>query len=301
MKAPVIPTDMERLAPRTVASHKGDFGTALLIGGSRGMAGAIALSGMAALRSGAGKVRVAVPDVCLETVAQWEPSYMTLGLDCDERGFMQPTALDQIQALAAASTCVAIGPGLGTNAGLSKLVDWLFRMLPQPLVVDADGLNALASASGGLSPAAGPRVLTPHPGEFARLCKAGGLNADKTPEVQSANAIELAARWGVVLVLKGHRTLITDGHTHYHNTTGNPGMATGGSGDVLTGIITALICQGLAPLAAARLGVFAHGLAGDLAADEIGQVGLIARDLLEYLPAAWKILASDEGRVTRGE
>lgn len=294
MNQPVIPTDLQRLAPRTASSHKGDFGTALLVGGSRGMAGAIALAGMAALRSGAGKVRVAVPDLCLETVAQWEPSYMTLGLDCDERGFIQPTALDQIQELATAATCVAIGPGLGTNAGLSKLVDWLFRMLPQPLVVDADGLNALASAPGGLSQAAGPRVLTPHPGEFARLCKACGMNADKTPEVQRANAIELAARLNLVLVLKGHRTLITDGHTHYHNTTGNPGMATGGSGDVLTGVITALICQGLAPLAAARLGVFAHGLAGDLAADKIGQVGLIARDLLEHLPAAWKLVARGE-------
>ena len=212
MKSPEIPEDMERLAPRTLASHKGDFGTALLVGGSRGMAGAIALSGMAALRSGAGKVRVAVPDVCLETVAQWEPSYMTVGLDCDERGFLQPTALDSIQELAAAATCMAIGPGLGTNAGLSKLVDWLFRLLPQPLVVDADGLNALASAPGGLSPAAGPRVLTPHPGEFARLCKACGMNADKTPEVQSANAIELAARLQVVLVLKGHRTPVS--YTH---------------------------------------------------------------------------------------
>lgn len=294
MKTPVIPADMERLAPRTIASHKGDFGTALLIGGSRGMAGAIALSGMAALRSGAGKVRVAVPDVCLETVAQWEPSYMTLGLDCDERGFIQPSALDPIQELAGNATCVAIGPGMGTNADVSKLVDWLFRMLPQPMVVDADGLNALASTPGGLSPTTAPRVLTPHPGEFSRLCKACGLNADKAPEVQNANAIELAGRLKVVLVLKGHRTLITDGHTHYHNTTGNPGMATGGSGDVLTGVITALVCQGLAPLAAARLGVFAHGLAGDLAADEIGQVGLTARDLIQHLPAAWKLLASKE-------
>jgi NAD(P)H-hydrate epimerase len=287
----VIPGDLPRLRARDAASHKGTFGTALLVGGSRGMAGAIALAGMAALRSGAGKVRVAVPDVCLETVAQFEPSYMTLPLECDHNGCLLGSALDHIQLIASSATCVAIGPGLTCNSQISSLVGWLYRTLPQPLIVDADGLNALAGAPGALTHPGGPRILTPHPGEFARLAGALGRSVEKSVEAQRSLAVELAREHQSIIVLKGQHSLITDGHTRFENPTGNPALATGGTGDVLTGVITALVCQGLGPLEAARLGVFAHGLAGDLAAEEIGQVGLTARDLLGYLPRVWKRLA----------
>jgi ADP-dependent NAD(P)H-hydrate dehydratase len=287
----VVPQDLPRLSRRELASHKGSFGTALLVGGSRGMAGAIALAGMGALRSGAGKVRCAVPDVCLETVAQFEPSYMTVGLDCDEHGCLESSALEKIQSLAENATCVAVGPGLTCSPAIGNLVGWLYRTLPQPLLVDADGLNALASADGALVHSGGARILTPHPGEFARLCKSQRMNVDAARSAQSDAAVELAAKFQLVIVLKGHQTLITDGHARNLNSTGNPGMATGGTGDVLAGVITALVCQGMSPFDAARLGVFAHGLAGDLAAASIGQVGLTARDLLQHLPQAWLKLA----------
>lgn len=285
-----IPANLPRLPMRSGDSHKGTFGTALLIGGSRGMAGAIALAGMAALRSGAGKVRVAVPDACLETVAQFEPSYMTVPLDCDEHGCLESKALGRIQELAKSATCVAIGPGLSCSEQTSRLVGWLYRTMPQPLVIDADGLNALALVPEVLAHPGGPRILTPHPGEFARLCEAQQVTIEKTLAARERAAIEMAARQRVVIVLKGQHTLVTDGATAFRNTTGNPGMATGGTGDVLTGVITALVCQQLAPLDAARLGVFAHGLAGDLAAADVGMVGLIARDLLQYLPRVWQKL-----------
>lgn len=287
-----IPDDLPRLPPRRAEGHKGDYGRALLVGGSRGMAGAIALSGMACLRSGAGLVKLAVPDVCLETVAQFEPSYMTVPLECDDEGRIAAAALGELHSLAGAANCVAIGPGLGRSPELERLVDWLYRTLPQPLVIDADGLNALAASSVGLAHPGGPRILTPHPGEFARLMEAAGRTAVKDRAGQEAAARELAERHGVVIVLKGHRTLVTDGQQAAHNPTGNPGMGTGGTGDILTGIITALVCQGLTPWEAARLGVFAHGLAGDLAAEALGQVGMIARDLLTYLPQAWQRLAA---------
>src|SRR5688500_8038017 len=186
---------LPRLAPRAADSHKGDFGRALLIGGSRGMAGAIALAGMACLRSGAGLVRLAVPDCCLETVAQFEPSYMTLPLPCDNQGRIADGAAPQLLPLVEQSTCIACGPGIGGSPDLTYLVRELYRQAKQPLVIDADGLNALADAPAGMKDAAGPRVLTPHPGEFARLCGIDAANRDE----QMAEARELAAAHQVVI------------------------------------------------------------------------------------------------------
>ena len=275
---------LPRLGDRDVESHKGHFGLVLIIGGSRGMAGAVGLAGMAALRGGAGLVRLAVPDVCLETVAGFEPSYMTVPLPCDISGHISRSARARIVELAEAATVVACGPGMGRSLGLNVLVSWLYTHLPNPMVVDADGLNALATRTEVLSQPAGPRILTPHPGEFARLLGKRRVCSD---ERQPA-AVELAKRSGAVVVLKGHRTLVTDGLSHTVNSTGNPGMATGGSGDVLTGLVAALAAQGLPPLDAARLGVYLHGLAGDLAARELGQESLIAADLIRFLPEAFK-------------
>ena len=283
------PANLPPLADRDPESHKGTFGTALLIGGSRGMTGAIALAGMAALRGGAGLVRLAVADVCLDTVAALEPSYLTTALPCDRRGRVAYAARDLIARTAAQATAVAVGPGLGRFLGLDALVAWLYTKLDKPLVIDADGLNALASRADILGRPGGPRILTPHPGEFARL-----IGTDRAPPIQEREkaAVDLAARYGVIVVLKGHRTLVTDGRFAANNTTGNPGMATGGTGDVLTGLVTSLMCQQLSPLDAARLGVYLHGLAGDLAAAELGQEGLTASDLAAHLPRRFRSIGA---------
>jgi ADP-dependent NAD(P)H-hydrate dehydratase len=280
MPLPVLP-------PRRTDSHKGDYGRALVVGGSMGMSGAVALAGMAALRSGAGLVTLAVPDVCQETVAGFEPSCMTRGLPSESEGRLTKGAHRMIAELAGRATAIGCGPGLGRSSDLVQLVERMYFELPQPMVVDADGLNALASHPDVLSRPGGPRVLTPHTGEFHRLI---GKEADVTEQERRERAVDLAMRCNVVVILKGHRSLITDGHRQETNTTGNPGMATAGTGDVLTGVITALICQGLSTFDAAVLGAHVHGLAGDLAADQSGEVGMIASDLLKYLPVAFKSL-----------
>ncbi len=286
---------LPKLPPRKPDGHKGDYGRALLIGGSYGMAGAISLAGMACLRSGAGLVRLAVASHTLPLVAAHDPCYMTTALSCSGTSgdFLLRATLDELKPVIETATCVAIGPGLGQSATRTKLVKHVYETLSQPLVVDADGLNALAAlAQQELQPPkhAGPRILTPHPGEFSRLAN----QKFDSREAQIAAAKKLALAWDVVLVLKGQHTLITDGQQHELNQTGNPGMATGGSGDVLTGIITALVCQGLSPYDAAVLGCHVHGLAGDLAAEEVGQVSLIATDIVRYLPGAFRREESSE-------
>ena len=277
------PFPIPKLPERDDDGHKGDFGFVLIVGGSRGMAGAVALAGIAALRGGAGLVRLAVPDRCLETVASLEPSYMTAALPDDEDGRIGSAAFERIVEAADWADVVAVGPGLGRSAGLDDLVGRLYRELKKPLILDADALGALATQREILAQPGGPRILTPHPGEFARLV------GEKLPLKQREEAaIELAARCGLVVVLKSHHTLTTDGRRSTRNNTGNPGMATGGSGDVLTGLIGALLGQGLEPFEAACLGVHLHGLAGDRAADELGQRSMIASDLVEYLSDAFE-------------
>ena len=275
---------LPRLPPRKPEAHKGDFGTALIIGG-RGMAGAAGMAGMAALRGGAGLVRLAVPEPCLDTIAGFEPSYMTAPLPANGDGRIALAAWDRIVELAGPATAVACGPGLSRSADLDRLVVRLYQEIAKPMVFDADALNALAAAAEVLAQPGGPRIFTPHPGEFARLV---GQKLDG--DARNEAAVALALRCRAVVVLKGHRTLVTDGQRRAINTTGNPGMATGGSGDVLTGLVTALACQHLEPFDAARLGVHLHGRAGDLAAEELGQVSLMASDLIRYLPRAFREL-----------
>jgi ADP-dependent NAD(P)H-hydrate dehydratase len=274
---------LPHLPRRDPEGHKGTYGRALLIGGSSGMPGSISLSGMAALRAGAGLVSLAVPTACQQAVAGFEPCYMTLGLPSDAGGRIAGDAQPLIAAELASVTAAACGPGLGRSTDLDDLVAWLYRETRVSLVLDADALNSLASHIHVASSPGGPRVLTPHPGEFARLAQ---MSRPPAASERNAAAAALAERTGAIMVLKGHRTVITDGRQTAVNTTGNAGMATGGMGDVLTGVITALLCQGLEPFAAARLGVHVHGLAGDLAAEEIGPVGITARDVLQRLPKA---------------
>lgn len=256
------------------------------------MAGAISLSGMSCLRSGAGLVKLAVPECILDTVAGFEPAYMTFPLACDSAGCLFTQARDQLGPFVEVATCVALGPGLSRGKELTQLVSELYTSVTQPMVIDADALNALAESASGLANPAGPRILTPHPGEFVRLAKVPAAKKPSRNE-QIAIAKQLAAQHKIIVVLKGHRTIITDGTNSVENTTGNPGMATGGTGDVLTGIITALVCQGLSPFNAAVLGAHVHGLAGDLAAAKFGQVSLIASDLIDFLPAAFRSLADE--------
>ena len=272
---------LPKLPRRAADSYKNNFGHALLVGGSTGLAGSISLSAMAALRCGAGLVTVATPRACQGIVAGFEPSYMTLALP-DAEGQISAAAREPITAAALKASVLAYGPGLGRSAELTDLIAWLYQTLDKPTVVDADALNALAERQDALCRPGGPRILTPHPGEFARLAK-----IDRVPDDQrQALAMALVRRTGTVVLLKGHRTVIADGNQLAINGTGNPGMASGGSGDVLTGVITALVCQHLSPFDAARLGADVHGLAGDLAAASIGPVGLMASDLLHHLPRA---------------
>ncbi len=286
-EVPIEVDSVPQLPSRSADGHKGNYGHALLIGGSLGMSGAIALAGMATLRSGAGLVRLAVPNTCLETVASFEPSYMTVGLPADSKGRISASAKDEIEARLSAASVVACGPGLGRSDELDELVVWLYREVQSAMVLDADALNALAEHPKVLERPGGPRVLTPHPGEFARLTRQK-YNPD--PAHRRSACFEFARQSGAAVVLKGHQSCISDGCQLAVNTTGNPGMATGGAGDVLTGVITALLCQALSPFEASYLGVHVHGLAGDLADQDLGEVSLMASDLIRYLPPAFKSL-----------
>jgi NAD(P)H-hydrate epimerase len=280
-----VVTRLPRLPPRPAASNKGTFGRVLVVAGSRGMSGAAVLCGSAALRGGAGLVYVAVPASIQPVVAGANPCYLTAALAEDAAGLIAAAARPEVLALVPGKSAVALGPGLGQNAAVKELVRELVARVPVPLVVDADGLNALTGATDSLRPGTLPaaRILTPHPGEFARLL---GTDPAAVQARRRELAVKFAAEHGVVLVLKGFGTIVTDGRRVYLNPTGNPGMATGGTGDVLTGLIAALLGQGLEPFAAAQLGTYWHGRAGDLARDDLGERALIATDLLTYLPKA---------------
>jgi ADP-dependent NAD(P)H-hydrate dehydratase len=278
-------TRLTLLPPRNKESNKGDFGKVLVVAGSRGMAGAAILCASTALRSGAGLVKAAVPADILPVVAAGNPCYMTLPLSCDEQGQLSAAAAAELVALSEGQDVLAVGPGLGRARGVGEVVFHLLDGTRVPMVLDADGLNAVGNATDRLLARRAPLILTPHPGEFARLLGC------EVATVQT-NRMDLARRFAfdhqLILVLKGNGTIVTDGRRLYVNDTGNPGMATGGTGDVLTGLIAALVGQGLEPFAAAQLGVYLHGLAGDLAQDAVGEVSLIASDLLIHLPAAFR-------------
>ncbi len=282
------PSPLPLLPSRAADSHKGSYGRVLIIGGSRGMSGAAALAGMAALRSGAGLVRLAVAESCLDTVAAFDPCYMTVPLPDDSEGRLAVDSVADLEPILDWATTVAIGPGLSRSAQLDHLVVELYRHAVQPLVVDADALNALASQGIDLSKHAAPRILTPHPGEMARLIDS---NIDQVQAARKDVAQAFAKAHDVILVLKGHATVIASRDQLAINATGNPGMATGGTGDVLTGITVAITAQGLAPFDAARLAAHVHGLAGDLQAARLGEVSLIARDLIDGLPQAFQSFA----------
>jgi len=264
------------LPPRPDDGHKGTFGTVAVVGGSLRMPGAAALCATAALRSGAGLVKVAGPLQVLSSVLAIQPSATGVGLK------------DLTALRGDGRSVLAIGPGLGKANGVEALVsgflDW-----PNPLVLDADGLNALATSGQCAREGGGPWVLTPHPGEFRRLAEAFEIEGDPVdPVMRPGAAAALASATGAVVVLKGTDTVVTDGRRAYRNTTGNPALATGGTGDVLTGLIAGLIAQGAEPFAAAVLGTHFHGDTADYWAETHGRRGLLAMELAHGLPAAFQ-------------
>ncbi len=274
-----------RLPSRRLDAHKGDFGRILLVGGSRGMSGSIAISAIAALHSGAGLVSAAVPDRCLDTVASFHPALMTIPLDDDGRGRFSinaaSTLVDHIQHASA----IGCGPGMTTAPGSVRIVERLLAITNLPRVFDADAINVIA-AEGMLELAGslGPLVLTPHPGELQRLT---GVSAGDRP-AQIKAAQKLATAHELVVVVKGGPTVVVGQAGIWTNPTGNPGMATAGSGDLLTGVITALLGLGLTVWDSARLGVWVHGRAGDIAVDCHGELGTTAAEILVAIAPASK-------------
>ncbi len=269
------------LPARLSNAHKGNFGRVLLIGGSRGMAGSISLAAISALRTGSGLVTAAIPDRILETVAGFHPCVMTMPLADTTPGIFDPQAANQLKPKFDSFDALAIGPGMGTGAGAQHLLDSILQ-LPTPRVIDADGLNILALDKGRIGKLSGPCVLTPHPGEWQRI--SGISPHDRNQQCQAA--IHFAKETGCTILLKGANTFVTDGDQSQMNSTGNPGMATGGSGDCLTGVIAALLGQGLSPWHAAILGAWVHGYAGDMAANRYGMAGMTPCELIQELPSA---------------
>ena len=286
-----IPADLPPLPPRHRDASKRDFGRVVVVGGSAGMAGAPAISAMAALRSGAGLVELLVPDAVVAIAAAFDPCVMTRGLPAGVDGTFGAAAADRVLAEAARADAVVVGPGIGRSDAVRDLVLALWRELTVPAVFDADALWTLAGAAGLLRDHAGPRVLTPHAGEMLRLMgrdPAGAEARDRT--FLERAAADMAAASDAVIVLKGAGTLVVGDGREARNETGNPGMATAGTGDALAGIVAALLAQGLSAFAAARLAAWVHGRAGDAAAHDLGQVSMTAVDLLGRLHVAFREL-----------
>jgi len=278
----------EYLPKRAKDSHKGDYGHVFVIAGSLGMTGAAYLCAQAAIRSGSGIVTLGIPeglDFIMEvklTEVIKKPLYQTTEMTLSAR------AQDQILEFSKSVDAIAIGPGLSQHPEVKRLIKEIIPELDKKTVIDADGLNALADEPGIIKKAKIPLVLTPHPGEMARIAK---KSIDDVQSNRNEIALEYAQKLNVVLVLKGHKTIVANPEGElYINTTANPGMASAGMGDVLTGMIASFLGQGLEPFKAAKLGVYLHGAAGDLAAKEKGQSALIAGDLLDKLPIVFKLL-----------
>jgi hydroxyethylthiazole kinase-like uncharacterized protein yjeF len=269
----------ELITPRTPDSHKGDYGRVLIVAGSRGKTGAAHLAAVGALRSGAGLVTVATPATCQAAVSTMGPEYMTEALDETDEG-LDPDGVDGV--LDMARDVIAIGPGLGQASATREFIRQLVDRATMPLVIDADGLNAFAGDPDRLAGREGRDVIiTPHPGEMARLV---GMSTDEVQSSRLEIARNFAAAHHVFVVLKGHRTLIaTPDEKVFINPTGNPGMATGGTGDVLTGMIAAWLAQLLDAEAACKLAVYLHGMAGDLAEADEGEVAMTSADVAGHL------------------
>ena len=276
-----------RLLRRRPESNKGDFGRIFILAGSAGFSGAAVLCSLGAMRSGAGLVTLGIPKSINSAVIKIKPlEVMTLPLPENSSGALSLKAYKKIKEFIKKTDIVIVGPGLSREKCTQSLIRKLAQEVKKPLIIDADGLNALAGKT-GLLPAGS--ILTPHPGEMARLLK---IDTKKLEKNREKIAKEFSRKHRVILVLKGHQTIVSDySGNFYINQTGNPGMATAGSGDVLTGMIGAFLGQGLGAFEAAKYAVYLHGLAGDMAAKEKTQISLIASDIIDKIPNAIKKLS----------
>ncbi len=269
-----------QLPDRDMNAHKGDFGRVLLLCGSVGYTGAAYLSAMGALRCGSGLVYLGVPESIYEIEAIKLAEAIVFPL-ADEDGKLSEQATAQLDSRLQNMDAVLLGPGLGISDGTLAVTDYVLKNFLGPVVVDADGINLLSAHKDILRGRTSQTILTPHAGEFARF-------ADRISKDRIQDAVDTANEYGVIMLLKGHETVITDGTTVYCNPTGNPGMAVGGSGDVLAGMIVSLLGQGICPLNAAACAAWLHGAAGDLCAEQIGQYGMLPSDMLHVLPRLLK-------------
>jgi ADP-dependent NAD(P)H-hydrate dehydratase len=274
-----------KLPSRNVDSHKGDFGRVCIIAGSIGMSGAACLAGRASLRAGAGLVRVAVAESILPIVAAAELSYTTIALPEDEHGRISFDAMDMMLKAARENDVIAFGPGLGISDDIKKIVEKLINIPDLALIIDADGLNNLSRLKGWHNCRKASLILTPHPGEMKKLW--ASVFRKPMSDSRQKTAGDFAKLTNTTVLLKGAGTVVTDGDRLFVNTTGNPGMATPGSGDCLTGIIAALKAQKMSFFDSAVLGAYIHGLAGDIATKRKGQISLIATDIIDCLPDAF--------------
>lgn len=271
---------LQFLPDRKPESHKGDYGKILLLCGSRGYSGAAYFAAMGALRCGAGLVYLGVPD-SIYTIAACKLNEPVVFPLPDEKGMLADSATNEILLKLPQMDAVLVGCGLGQSEGTLKVVRTVLEKSSCPVVLDADGLNLISKHKDILRGRKFPTILTPHMGEFLRL---GGT--DTKDRVHAA--LELARELNSIVLLKGHRTIITDGVFCWMNNTGNPGMAVGGSGDLLAGMITSLLGQGLPPISAAACGAWLHGAAGDICAAELGQYGMLPSDMVNVLPRLLK-------------
>ncbi|MCH8204966.1 MAG: NAD(P)H-hydrate dehydratase [Candidatus Hydrogenedentes bacterium] len=280
------------LPERPPDGHKGTFGHLYAIAGSRGFTGAAKMVGEGACRSGVGLVTLGVPEPLGDVVASDLLETMTMLLPATPDESIAASAIAPALDFAEDKEAVALGPGLSQHPETQQFVLEFIQKCTVPLVVDADGLNALSENISVLGAALADRVLTPHPGEMARLC---GTTSAKVQQAREGSARDFAESHGCTVVLKGHRTVVAgaDGRV-FVNTNGNSGMATGGTGDILTGLLGGLMAQGMEGMDAALLAVYVHGLAGDLAAEAWTERGMVASDLIGEIPEAWRILEEAE-------
>lgn len=283
---------LKSLFARHNDSHKYDYGRVLVIGGSASMAGAPVLAGRAALRSGAGVVELCVPECIATVAASFDACLITHHFASDANGCFTAACLDDVYALAMRADVIVCGPGMGRAPSVAAIVKKLWQDMPRSIIFDADALFALSQMTNEeIALHTGARIITPHAGEMQRLLDDSDMPANLSAENSRAQlenaAVAFAKRNSVIVVLKGHHTLITDGNVIIHNNTGNPGMATAGSGDVLSGVIAALVGQKVPILEATEIAVWAHGMAGDLAAETLTQLSVTANDMIDFLPRAW--------------
>lgn len=281
----------EKWKPRNKHTHKGDCGRIFIVAGSKGFSGAPHLAAMGALRTGGGLITLGVPDKIYSVTARREAEIMVKPFASNSDGVFSPKAVKPILDFLDQQDVLAIGPGLSQTKNMTALVLSVLKKSRVPLILDADALNVLQGHLRGLEQARYRSILTPHPGEFKKLFNGKSISNSKE-RVQAAK--EIAKKYKIVMVLKGHETVVANPEGDcYINQTGNPGMATGGMGDVLTGMIAALIGQGFSLWDSARFGVYLHGLAGDLAAKRVGEVSLTPSDVLEDLS---KVILKIRGR-----